>query len=118
MKAACSSETLESTSKSTRRYKPEDQHRLHRRENLKSHIDNKTYSIVTDYNICSETLYLSKHVEMCECESLPLTSRQHFRTFLSDVFLDLRGTSYGPFSIGTQFCLQLRTLKQGTHTGT
>jgi hypothetical protein len=36
MEAVCSSETLASTNKSTRRYYPEDQHRyLHRRENLK-----------------------------------------------------------------------------------
>jgi hypothetical protein len=36
MEAVCSSETLVSTYKSTRRYYPEDQHRhLHRSENLK-----------------------------------------------------------------------------------
>jgi hypothetical protein len=39
METVCFSETLLSTCKSTRRYNPEDQHRiLHRRENLNSHI--------------------------------------------------------------------------------
>jgi hypothetical protein len=48
MEAVCSSETLLSTYKSTRRYNPKDQHRhLHRRENLKSNTPLKSYIAVT-----------------------------------------------------------------------
>jgi hypothetical protein len=44
--AVCSSETLVSTYKSTRRYSPEDQHRhLHFHQNLKSHIGNFSLSL-------------------------------------------------------------------------
>jgi hypothetical protein len=42
MEAVCASETLVPTYESTRRYNPEDQHQyLHRRENLKSHLNLK-----------------------------------------------------------------------------
>jgi hypothetical protein len=45
MEVVCSSETLVSTYKSTRRYNPEDQSRYLRRENLKS----EEYMLITMY---------------------------------------------------------------------
>jgi hypothetical protein len=68
MEAVCSSETLVSTYKSTRRYNP---HRhLHRRENLKTHMVKKVYKYGMTLFTWRE--YIKKIKDKMESTSIPI----------------------------------------------
>jgi TATA-box binding protein (TBP) (component of TFIID and TFIIIB) len=62
MEALCSSETLESTCKSARRYNPEDQHGLlHRLENHKPHIIISYTYFYNLFAVCEASTYYMLH---------------------------------------------------------